>query len=120
MASDWDWCSNGAGKTTLLRVRQRLSTHIRMATINGRISALTDLTLGMDFSIRLRKRDPSWRAHGPDAEAGERPAARHHGIYRPWGIFGSAGANLLDRNVVCLPFAVATSVVPDILIMDDD
>jgi ABC-type polysaccharide/polyol phosphate transport system ATPase subunit len=113
--------SNGAGKTTLLRVCANVyPPTFGTATINGKISALTDLTLGMDFEasgyenvilrcVLMGLTQKQAKDLMPDiteftglGEYLELPVRTY-------------SSGMLIR----LLFAVATAVVPDILIMDE-
>jgi ABC-type polysaccharide/polyol phosphate transport system ATPase subunit len=101
--------SNGAGKTTLLRV-----------CANGKIAALTDLTLGMDFeasgyeNVILRGVLMGLTRKQANDLLPDITEFTGLGEYLDLPVRTYSTGMLLR-----LLFAVATSVVPDILIMDE-
>ena len=112
---------NGAGKTTLLRVLARIFHPTRgTASISGRVSALLDLTAGMDpeatgyENIILRGvvlgLSPSGaRAIVPDVEE-----------FTELGEYLSLPIRTYSSGMMLrLAFAVSTAVQPDIVILDE-
>jgi ABC-type polysaccharide/polyol phosphate transport system ATPase subunit len=113
--------SNGAGKTTLLRVCANVyPPTFGTATINGKIAALTDLTLGMDFeasgyeNVILRGVLMGLTRKQANDLLPDITEFTGLGEYLDLPVRTYSTGMLLR-----LLFAVATSVVPDILIMDE-
>lgn len=112
---------NGAGKTTLLRVLSGAYEPLcGTVKLEGRIGSLTDLTLGMDpeangyENIRMRgihlgKSQPEIASLATEIEAFSELGPHLHLPVRTY----SAGMQLR------LAFALATAIVPDILLMDE-
>ncbi|MGY6250479.1 ABC transporter ATP-binding protein [Bosea thiooxidans] len=112
---------NGAGKTTMLRLLSRVypPTSGRV-TIDGRISSLIDLSMGMDSDasgyeniemrgIMLGLDRKAARALIPDIEA-----------FSELGDFLSLPIRTYSSGMMLrLAFAVSTAVHPDILILDE-
>jgi len=112
---------NGAGKTTLLRVMSGVyepgSGRVR---IEGRISSLTDIMLGMDSdangyeNIVLRGIVLGLTRKEATALIPEVAAFSELGQYLDLPV-GTYSSGMMLR----LAFAVSTAVVPDILLMDE-
>jgi ABC-2 type transport system ATP-binding protein/lipopolysaccharide transport system ATP-binding protein len=113
--------SNGAGKTTLLRVCANVyPPTVGTATITGKISALTDLTLGMDFEAsgyeNVVFRGVLMGLTQKQATALIPAITEFTGLGEYLDLpVRTYSSGMLIR----LLFAVATAVVPDILIMDE-
>jgi len=112
---------NGAGKTTLLRVLSRVYQPTSgVASIEGRISSLIDLAMGMDTdatgyeniemrSIMLGLDYKQAQAIIPDVEE-----------FSQLGDFLSLPIRTYSSGMMLrLAFAVSTAVHPDILILDE-
>jgi ABC-2 type transport system ATP-binding protein/lipopolysaccharide transport system ATP-binding protein len=112
---------NGAGKTTLLRVLSRVYPPTSgIASIEGRISSLIDLAMGMDTdatgyeniemrSIMLGLDYKQAQAIIPDVEE-----------FSQLGDFLSLPIRTYSSGMMLrLAFAVSTAVHPDILILDE-
>lgn len=112
---------NGAGKTTLLRVLSRVYPPTSgTATIEGRISSLIDLSMGMDTDatgydniemrgIMLGLSHKQAQAIVPDVEE-----------FSQLGEFLSLPIRTYSSGMMLrLAFAVSTAVHPDILILDE-
>ncbi|WNJ90051.1 ABC transporter ATP-binding protein [Bosea sp. 685] len=112
---------NGAGKTTLLRVLSRVYPPTSgIASIEGRISSLIDLAMGMDTdatgyeniemrSIMLGLDYKQAQAIVPDVEE-----------FSQLGDFLSLPIRTYSSGMMLrLAFAVSTAVHPDILILDE-
>jgi len=112
---------NGAGKTTLLRVLSGAYEPTQgEISIEGKVSSLTDLTLGMDVdasgyeniamrAIHLGKSRREARALAADVEDFTELGEYLHLPVRTY----SSGMMLR------LAFAVSTAIAPDILLMDE-
>ena len=113
--------SNGAGKTTLLRVCANVyPPTFGTATISGKISALTDLTLGMDFEasgyenvifrgVLMGLTQKQAKILLPDITE-----------FTGLGEYLDLPVRTYSSGMLIrLLFAVATAIVPDILIMDE-
>ncbi|GJE19557.1 ABC transporter ATP-binding protein [Methylobacterium marchantiae] len=112
---------NGAGKTTLLRVLSRVYPPTSgLVSIDGRISSLIDLSMGMDGdatgydniemrSIMLGLNHKQAQAIVPDVEE-----------FSQLGEFLSLPIRTYSSGMMLrLAFAVSTAVHPDILILDE-
>ena len=112
---------NGAGKTTLLRVMAGVYEptlgHVR---VNGRVSTIFDFTLGLDFdatgyeNIALQGMLLGLSRRGIAMLGDEIATFTDLGAYLDMPI-RTYSAGMLTR----LAFAVATSVDPEILLMDE-
>lgn len=112
---------NGAGKTTLLRVCAGVYPPTAgTATINGAVSALTDLTLGMDFeasgyeNIVIRSILMGRTRQQANAIVSDVETFTELGQYLSLPIRTYSSGMLLR-----LGFAIATATSPNILIMDE-
>lgn len=113
--------SNGAGKTTLLRVMSGVYEPARgFVRIEGRVSALTDIMLGMDFdangyeNIVLRGIVLGLTRKEAATLIPEVAAFSELGQYLDLPV-----ATYSSGMMLRLAFAVSTAVVPDILLMDE-
>jgi len=113
--------SNGAGKTTLLRVCSKVYPPTSgKATINGKVSSLTDLSVGMDFEASghdnvIMRCVLMGLTHKQAQDL--MPMIREFtglGEYLDLPVRTYSSGMLLR-----LLFTVATATVPDILIMDE-
>lgn len=113
--------SNGAGKTTLLRVLSRVYPPTGgRALIEGRISALTDLSMGIDpdatgydniamRAVMLGLTSKEAEALVPDVEE-----------FSELGEFLGLPIRTYSSGMILrLSFAVSTAVHPDILLLDE-
>jgi len=112
---------NGAGKTTLLRAIAEIYEPTRGSVYTeGRVMALLDLSLGMNHdisgheNIRLRGRYLGLNAREIDALAPEIAAFTELGDYLDMPTRTYSSGMLLR-----LAFAIATSIRPDILLLDE-
>lgn len=112
---------NGAGKSTMLRAIAGVYEPVRgMVSICGRVSSLIDVTLGMDMeatgyeNIRIRSLLLGMSPAEIVARSGEIADATELGEFLSMPIRTYSTGMFLR-----LAFAIATSIVPDILLMDE-
>lgn len=112
---------NGAGKTTLLKVMAgTMVSDTGSLTINGQISAF--LSMGLGFCLQLSGLDNidlSLRFMGADSK--DLPALRENIVdFAQLGAFLESPVSTYSAGMRArLAFAIATSVEPEILIMDE-
>jgi lipopolysaccharide transport system ATP-binding protein len=112
---------NGAGKSTMLRAIAGVYEPVRgMVSICGRVSSLIDVTLGMDMeatgyeNIRIRSLLLGMSPMEIAARSGEIADATELGDFLSMPIRTYSTGMFLR-----LAFAIATSIIPDILLMDE-
>jgi lipopolysaccharide transport system ATP-binding protein len=112
---------NGAGKSTLLRAAAGVYEPVRgTLTISGSVSSLIDLTLGMDMeatgfeNIRIRGLLMGFSPTEISRRTAEIADATELGDFLAIPIRTYSSGMLLR-----LAFAISTSLVPDILLMDE-
>jgi ABC-type polysaccharide/polyol phosphate transport system ATPase subunit len=113
--------SNGAGKTTLLRVCANVYPPTSgTAAISGKISALTDLTLGMDFEASGYENVVFRGVLMGLTQKQARDLIPAITEFTGLGEYLDLPVRTYSSGMLIrLLFAVATAVVPDILIMDE-
>jgi lipopolysaccharide transport system ATP-binding protein len=112
---------NGAGKSTMLRAIAGVYEPVRGSiSICGRVSSLIDLSLGMDMeatgyeNIRIRSLLLGMSSAEIAARSDEIGEATELGDFLSMPIRTYSSGMFLR-----LAFAIATSIVPDILLMDE-
>jgi lipopolysaccharide transport system ATP-binding protein len=112
---------NGAGKSTMLRAIAGVYEPVRgMVSICGRVSSLIDVTLGMDMeatgyeNIRIRSLLLGMSNAEIAARSGDIADATELGDFLSMPLRTYSTGMFLR-----LAFAIATSIVPDILLMDE-
>jgi ABC-type polysaccharide/polyol phosphate transport system ATPase subunit len=112
---------NGAGKSTLLRVLSGVyEPPIGRVTIEGSVSSLTDLTIGMDAeangydNILLRS-----VFLGVSVEQARRSTAEIEAFTELGNFLHLPMRTYSSGMMLRLAFAISTAVTPDILIMDE-
>lgn len=112
---------NGAGKTTLLKVMSQIYDPTQgFARINGRVSVMTDLMMGMDAeesgyqNIKLRSIFLGLSSRQANAIVEDVEDFTQLGDFLSLPIRTYSSGMLLR-----LCFAISTAITPDILIMDE-
>jgi ABC-2 type transport system ATP-binding protein/lipopolysaccharide transport system ATP-binding protein len=112
---------NGAGKTTLLRVMARIYPPTAgVASIDGRVSALTDLMMGMDVEASGRENIVLRGAAMGLTPRQSRAIAEDVVRFADLGAYIDLPIRTYSAGMLLrLAFAVSTAVQPEIVVLDE-